>query len=125
MDVLYMSPKIAIAGAFGAILIVIGFFCILEGFLGYSHKAVIIGALLIIVGSLFIGGGVIAAKNAPVIDRSGYTVYLDGEKVDPDKIDIRMYRVSYDDEKQEIYLSKKSGVRIISTGRGTPIIIPH
>ncbi len=124
-DVLYIHPEITIVGALGVILIVIGFFCIFKGLLNYSNKSVIIGILLVSIGSLLIGGGVIAAKNAPVIDRSGYIVYLDGEETDPDKIDIRMYRASYDDEKQVVYLSKRSGVKIISTGRGTPIVVTH
>ena len=125
MDILYSNPEITIVDALGVILIVIGFFCIFKGLLNYSNKSVIIGILLVSIGSLLIGGGIIAAKNAPVDHRSGYTVYLDGEETDLEKIDIRMYRASYDDEKQIIYLSKRSGVRIISTGRGTPIIIPH
>ena len=99
MDVLYTNPKITIVGALGVILIVIGFICIFKGLLRYSHKSVIIGILLVSIGSLLIGDGIIAAKNAPVIDRSGYTVYLDGEETDPNKIDIHMYRVFYDDEK--------------------------
>jgi len=38
---------------------------------------------------------------------SEYTVFLDGEEVDLDKIDISLYAISYDDEKKIIYITNK------------------
>ena len=37
---------------------------------------------------------------------ANYTVYLDGEKVDETKIDITLYRRSYNDEKKEVYITR-------------------
>ncbi len=38
---------------------------------------------------------------------AGYVIYLDGEEVDRDKIDIRLYTHSYDDENKKIFLTNK------------------
>lgn len=38
--------------------------------------------------------------------RESYTYYLDGKKVDFDKIDPEQYDVSYDDENQKAYMTK-------------------
>ena len=38
---------------------------------------------------------------------SGYEVYLDGELIDGTKIELSKYRVTLDEEKQEVYLTKK------------------
>lgn len=37
----------------------------------------------------------------------GYTVYLDGVKINPNTIDIRLYSVSIDYEKQAVFLTYK------------------
>ena len=49
---------------------------------------------------------VIAATKTP--DRSEYTVYLDGNEVEADKIDLSLYKVSYDDEKKIAYATQKT-----------------
>ena len=47
-------------------------------------------------------------KESALAERSDYTIYLDGNEVDPDKIDLHLYRISYDDEKEAIYITSKS-----------------
>lgn len=44
--------------------------------------------------------------------RESYTYYLDGVEVDLDKIDLDLYVVSYDDDKQEAYMTRNSGQKI-------------
>ena len=39
--------------------------------------------------------------------RNEYTVYLDGEEIDSDKVDLRLYSVKYDDNKQIAYATHK------------------
>lgn len=39
--------------------------------------------------------------------KNGYTVYLDGEEVDSDKVDLSLYSVKYDDDKQIAYATRK------------------
>lgn len=40
-------------------------------------------------------------------DISKYTIYLDGNEVDMDKIDIKLYKRSYDDENLKIFLTHR------------------
>ena len=40
------------------------------------------------------------------LQRSEYTVYLDGEEVDNNKIDLNLYRTTYDDEKKVVYAAR-------------------
>lgn len=40
--------------------------------------------------------------------RTSYTVYLDGEEIDPDKIDLSLYTVKYDDEKGIVYATARN-----------------
>ena len=40
--------------------------------------------------------------------RGNYTVYLDGNEVDRDKIDLDLYKKSYDDENGIIYITAKT-----------------
>ena len=40
--------------------------------------------------------------------RSEYTIYLDGEEVDPEKIDLSLYKVKYDDEKGIAYATTQT-----------------
>lgn len=44
--------------------------------------------------------------------RESYTYYLDGIEVDTDKIDLDLYIISYDDDKQEAYMTRNSGQKI-------------
>ena len=55
----------------------------------------------------------------PECIEDGYEVYLDGEEVDADTIDINMYQVSIDREKECIYLTKKD-----NNTSFLPVIIP-
>ena len=57
--------------------------------------------------------GNIAAENERLIegfeaDRNSYTVYYNGEEVDPNKVDIRLYEYSFNEEEKTIYLAPKS-----------------
>lgn len=54
-------------------------------------------------GLWFVAGISTGTFNEP--DRSGYTVYLDGQEVSANAVDASLYRHSYDDEKHIIYLS--------------------
>lgn len=49
-------------------------------------------------------------------DRSGYTVYIDGEEVDPEKIDLSLYSKRYDDENQVIYATPKGDDDFLTYG---------
>ncbi len=44
---------------------------------------------------------------ATPVDRTGYVVYLDGQEVDSDKIDLSLYSVRYDDEKKVAYATHR------------------
>ena len=39
---------------------------------------------------------------------SNYTVFIDGSPVDGTKLDIDLYRVSFNDETKEVYLTPKN-----------------
>ena len=57
--------------------------------------------------------GNIIAENERLIesfeaDRNSYTVYYNGEEVDPNKVDIRLYEYSFNEEEKTIYLAPKS-----------------
>ena len=47
------------------------------------------------------------AKNELLEKSKTYTIYLDGDEVVHDKIDIFLYDSSVDDEKQVIYITHK------------------
>lgn len=47
--------------------------------------------------------------------RESYTYYLDGIEVDPDKIDLGSYVISYNDDKQEAYVARDSGLKWLRT----------
>lgn len=55
-------------------------------------------------------GGCLMFYRGYVVDRARadahYAVYLDGERVDETKIDITLYRRSYNDEKKEVYITR-------------------
>ena len=55
----------------------------------------------------------------PERDISGYTIYLDGVEVDSDKIDISLYKCSYDDENKIVYMTDKDETRT-----NIPIYVP-
>ncbi len=40
-------------------------------------------------------------------DLSGYTVYIDGQEVDSDKIDASLYNITFDDENGVAYATRK------------------
>lgn len=54
----------------------------------------------------------IQAQQELDVARKSYTYYLDGTEVDLDKIDLNLYVVSYDDDKQEAYMTRSSGPKI-------------
>lgn len=54
-----------------------------------------------------------AVKHEEEIDNcigAGYTVYFDGEEVDPSKYDLSMYKTSVNHKEKEIYVTHKKGV---------------
>lgn len=59
-------------------------------------------------------------KSVPNLIEKGYEVYLDGEEVNADKVDINQYSISIDRENECIYLteSNHNGTTIF------PMIIP-
>lgn len=69
------------------------------------------GLCVLIVGLLFcLSIGTMAYTHEKKVygeERLTYTVYLDGQVVDLDKIDIRQYRVTCNDSSKEIYLTGK------------------
>lgn len=45
----------------------------------------------------------------PDIDRTNYTIYIDGAEVDADNIDLSLYSVTYDDNNKKIYATSRRG----------------
>lgn len=57
------------------------------------------------------------------VESGDYTVYYNGQEVDPETVDIFMYQYKVDDEKKTVYLTDKQS----SAGTRTntlPVIIP-
>ncbi len=72
-------------------------------------KHLMFTGILVIIMS--VGGQILLKQNNeknPDIDRSNYTVYLDGQEVDRDKVDLSLYKVRYDDEDKVIYITAKT-----------------
>lgn len=61
--------------------------------------------ILIITG---VAGIITTNKIEKTRDISQYTLYLDGNEVDMDKIDIKLYNRSYDDENLKIFLTNRT-----------------
>lgn len=56
-------------------------------------------------------------------DRSSYTVYLDGEIVDPMSVDIRQYQHTVNTDDKIVYLAPKQPIQT-GSGGGMPMILP-
>lgn len=56
-------------------------------------------------------------------DRSSYTVYLDGEIVDPMSVDIRQYQHTVNTDDKVVYLAPKPTIQT-GSGGGMPMILP-
>lgn len=55
------------------------------------------------------------------VESGDYTVYYNGQEVDPETVDIFMYQYKVDDENKTVYLTDKQS----SAGTNTfPVIIP-
>lgn len=57
------------------------------------------------------------------VESGDYTVYYNGQEVDPESVDIFMYQYKVDDEKKTIYLTDKQSSAGTSTNT-FPVIIP-
>lgn len=56
-------------------------------------------------------------------DRSSYTVYLNGEIVDPMSVDIRQYQHTVNTDDKVVYLAPKQPIQT-GTGGGMPMMLP-
>ena len=66
----------------------------------------IVLAAIFLAASPFLKEKMLQAEEKNAI-RNEYTVYLDGEEIDPDKVDLSLYSVKYDDDKQIAYATRK------------------
>ena len=84
-------------------IVILGLIEILE------HKIMLIisvfGITILIIAG--VAGIITTNKIEKTRDISQYTIYLDGNEVDMDKIDIKMYKQSYDDENLKIFLTNR------------------
>jgi len=76
---------------------------------GIAEKAMYINVVGLIIGVIaaFIYAFTIPTPEEEISERLHYEAYLDGEKVDIDKLDLSFYKITYDDEKNIIYLTRK------------------
>ena len=75
-----------------------------------NHKIMLIisvfGITILIIAG--IAGIITTNKIEKTRDISQYTLYLDGNEVDMNKIDIKLYNRSYDDENLKIFITNKT-----------------
>ncbi len=76
----------------------------------FSHS-IMLASILLCVGIVislvtYISSAPVSHTVTPV-DRTGYVVYLDGQEVDSDKLDLSLYSVRYDDEKKVVYATHR------------------
>lgn len=57
------------------------------------------------------------------VESGDYTVYYNGQEVDPETVDIFMYQYKVDDEKKAVYLTDKQPYTDTRTNT-LPVIIP-
>lgn len=94
------------------IVVLGGFFIAATVFVAFSRGNIPV-ALLILTIVLIIGlalayvSGYYHDKATEACVDAGYTVYLDGVKVDPDNIEIKLYRVSVDNDNKKLMLTHK------------------
>ena len=99
----------------GSICIIRGFFSIDSSYLTRGGIILIISALMICILSSSIDRG---PSEELKEQRNEYTVYLDGNEIENNKIDLSLYSVKYDDDKRIAYATKKSDTNFI------PLFIP-
>ena len=100
------------------VLATIGFVLAFIGFIGAvlcgndlgldNNLDLIVCFLCVIVGlGLFIFFGIKDRYEEKDLISKEYTIYLDGVRVDNDKIDISLYNYTVDDEKQVVYITRR------------------
>ena len=112
-----------LATVFGVIIVISAFNsyklnegCVAGSALPTALFCFIVSATLLIFSNLI--GPMLSSSEELVSQRSEYVVYIDGEEVDKDKIDLSLYRIRYDDEKGVIYATPRQDSRVI------PMFIP-
>ena len=81
--------------------------CLMNKFSTLTQKVLIFGSFIFMIAGV-LGYGFKYIQQCELDIRGNYAVYLDGNEVDRDKIDLDLYKKSYDDEKGVIYITSKS-----------------
>ena len=112
-----------------AILSIIGLTCLVPGIIltltqlnprYVIHPLVICGVSIIFIAAIVTA----MSKNSSTMNttekpgRQNYTVYLDGQEVDSDKIDLSLYKVKYDDDKQIAYATHNDNDTLVAVFLG-------
>lgn len=94
-----------------------------------SLMRLIVPVVVLVIGSiafLSIVTKIAANKESEIkskVESGYYTVYYNGQEVDPELVDICMYQYKVDDEKKIVYLTDKQSSAGTSINR-FPVIIP-
>lgn len=74
-------------------------------------KLIVVWGMMLLMFSMIFS--VLEKEKTPEFVENGYEIYLDGEPVDLDVIDINQYDVTIDHEKECIFLTKPENNRIM------------